>query len=108
VVLLFHSLPDGAWREMTLFEGQDIEVFAHDLRTLAQFCRDIDGPSGVAALHVMVAEGVAIWSSVSGTVDAARKISRGDALRLGPPPLDESAIRSRRLRHHEFRRRTLQ
>ena len=76
VVLLFHSLPDGAWQEMTMFEGQDIEVFAHDLRTLAQFCRDIDGPSGVAALPVMVAERVAIWSSVSGTLDAARKISR--------------------------------
>jgi len=60
VVLLFHSLPDGAWREMTMFEGQDIEVFAHDLRTLAQFCRDIDRQSGVAVLPAMVAEGIAI------------------------------------------------
>jgi hypothetical protein len=31
VVLLFESLPSGAWREMTICEGQYIEVFAHDL-----------------------------------------------------------------------------
>ncbi len=31
VVLLFESLPNGAWREMAIFEGQHVEVFAHDL-----------------------------------------------------------------------------
>ena len=30
IVLLFESLPNGAWREMVEFEGQHVEVFAHD------------------------------------------------------------------------------
>jgi hypothetical protein len=95
VVLLFHSLPDGAWREMTTFEGQHMEVFAYDLETLTHFCQDIDRPSGVPALPAMVAEGVAIWSRVPRTLDAAREIGR-ETLRLGPPPLDEAALRDRR------------
>jgi hypothetical protein len=95
VVLLFHSLPGGAWREMTLFEGQHVELFAHDLNTLAYFCREIDRPSGLPALPTMVAEGIAIWSRVSATLDAAREIAE-ETLRLGPPPLDEAALRARR------------
>src|SRR5258706_422295 len=39
VVLLFESLPNGAWREMAIFEGEHVEVFAHDLGPLAYFCR---------------------------------------------------------------------
>ena len=57
VVLLFRALPEGAWRAMSLFEGQHIELFAHDLATLAYFCREVDRPSGVPALPSMIAEG---------------------------------------------------
>jgi hypothetical protein len=95
VVLFFPSLPDGAWRKMTLFEGQHVEVFAHDLKTLAHFCNEIDRPSGMPALPTMVVEGVAIWSRMSATLDAAREIGR-ETLRLGPPPLDKAALRARR------------
>ena len=39
VILLFESLPNGTLRKMTLFERQHVEVFAHDVGTLAYFCR---------------------------------------------------------------------
>lgn len=95
VVLLFRRLPDGAWREMTRFEGQHIEVFAHDLDTLAYFCREVDRPSGVPALPAMLDGGVEVWSRVPATLVTAREISR-ETLRLGPPLLDEVALRTRR------------
>lgn len=95
VVLLFGSLPDGAWREMALFEGRHVEAFAHDPGTLAYFCREVDRPSGVPALPAMVAEGVCVLAHSCALLDAARVIAR-ETLRLGPAPLDADALRSRR------------
>jgi hypothetical protein len=92
VVLLFPSLPNGAWREMVLFEGHHIEAFAQDLGTLAYFCRELDRPSGRPVLPVMIAEGIAALSRNSALLEAARKIAN-ETLRLGPPPLDATAIR---------------
>lgn len=94
VVLLFASLPNGAWREMVLFEGHHIEAFAQDIGTLAYFCRELDRPSGRPVLPVMIAEGIAALSRDSGLLDAARKIAN-ETLRRGPPPLDTTAIRAR-------------
>ncbi len=95
VVLLFGSLPGGAWREMALFEGRHIEVFAHDLGTLGYFCREVDRPSGEPGLPTMVAEGVAALPHPSALLDAARGIAL-EMLRLGPTPLDGEALRMRR------------
>lgn len=94
VVLLFSSLPNGAWREMILFEGHHIEAFAQDLGTLAYFCRELDRPSGKPVLPVMIAEGIAALSGNSALLEAAREIAN-ETLRLGPPPLDAPAIRGR-------------
>jgi hypothetical protein len=94
VVLLFASLPNGAWREMVLFEGHHIEAFAQDLGTFAYFCREVDRPSGRPVLPVTIAEGIAALSKNSGLLDAARKIAN-ETLRLGPLPLDAPAIRQR-------------
>ena len=87
IVLLFESLQNGAWREMIEFEGQHIEVFAHDLVTLAYFCHAVDRPSGIPALPAMVAEGVVVLSRSATALMAAREIA-AETLRLGPPPLD--------------------
>jgi hypothetical protein len=95
IVLLFESLQNGAWREMVEFEGQHIEVFAHDLATLAYFCHAVDRPSGIPALPVMVAEGVVVLSQSSPALTAAREIA-AETLRLGPPSLDTTAMRTRR------------
>jgi hypothetical protein len=75
VVLLFPSLPNGAWREMVLFEGHHIEAFAQDLGTLAYFCREVDRPSGRPVLPVMIAEGISAFSRNSTLLEAARKIA---------------------------------
>jgi hypothetical protein len=95
VVLLFASLPDGAWREMVLFEGNHIEAFAQDLGTFGYFCREIDRPSGRPVLTAMVAEGIAVLGEDSVRLQAAREIAT-ETLRLGPPPLDAETIRGRR------------
>jgi hypothetical protein len=95
IVMLFESLQNGAWREMVEFEGQHIEVFAHDLATLAYFCHAVDRPSGIPALPVMVAEGVVVLSRSPTALTAAREIA-AETLRLGPPPLDKTNLRTRR------------
>jgi hypothetical protein len=95
VVLLFESLPSGAWREMTMFEGQYIEMFAHDLGTLAYFSRAVDQPSGIPALPAMVADGVVVMSRSLANLAAARELA-AETLRSGPPPLDMNSMRSRR------------
>ncbi|TNC09564.1 nucleotidyltransferase domain-containing protein [Methylobacterium terricola] len=92
IVLLYRALPDGAWRETVRFEGGIIEVFSHDLATLAYFCREVDRPSGKPVLPNLVAEGVPISSDPSALLDAARRIA-GETLRLGPTPLDAEALR---------------
>jgi hypothetical protein len=95
IVLLFESLQNGAWREMVEFEVHHIEVFAHDLATLAYFCHAVDRPSGTPALPVMVAEGVVVLSQSSPALTAAREIA-AETLRLGPPSLDTTTMRTRR------------
>ena len=95
VVLLFESLPNGAWREMTMFEGQHVEVFAHDLGTLAYFCRAVDRPSGIPALPAMIAEGLVVLARSEAALAAAQTLAT-KTLASGPPPLDANAIRARR------------
>src|ERR1700727_2498530 len=72
VVILFNSLPEGAWREMANFEGHDFEVFAHDLSTLSYFFKQIDVPSGRPVLVRMVAEGLPIELTSSSLVATAK------------------------------------
>jgi hypothetical protein len=95
IVLLFGSLPNGAWREMVEFEGQQLEVFAYDLGTLTYFCHAVDRPSGIPALPTMVAEGVVVLSRSSPALTAAREVA-AETSRLGPPPLDTTNLRTRR------------
>jgi hypothetical protein len=95
IVLLFESLPNGAWREMVEFEGQHVEVFAHDLGILTYFCRAVDRPSGIPGLPVMVAEGLVVLSRSTPALTAAREVA-AETLRLGPPPLDTTNLRTRR------------
>jgi hypothetical protein len=94
VVLLFPLLPNGAWREMVLFEGRYIEGFGHDLGTLGYFCRELDRPSGKPVLPSMVAEGISILSENSALLRTAREIA-SKTLRLGPPILSAEEIRRR-------------
>jgi predicted nucleotidyltransferase len=95
VILLFDSLPGGAWREMVTFENHDFEVFAHDLATLSYFFKTIDAPSGHPVLLKMVAEGLPIETTSSTLVAAAKQVAL-DTLQDGPPCLNKSALELRR------------
>jgi hypothetical protein len=78
-----------------MFESWPFEVFAHDLGTLAYFCREIDRPSGRPVLPSMVADGSPALPGSSPSLDAARGIAQ-ETLKLGPFPLDLDALRLRR------------
>ena len=95
VVLLFRSLPDGAWRAMTMFEERHIEVFAHDPATLAYFFQNVDRPSGLPVLQTMITEGVAVVAHSQAILEAA-KASALQALALGPEVLDAATLQARR------------
>lgn len=72
-----------------------IELFAHDLGTLAYFCREVDRPSGKPVLPTMVAEGISVTSYDPVLLKAAQEIAKA-TLRLGPPALDAAALLTRR------------
>ncbi len=95
VILLFRKLPHGAWRETSTFEGQLIEAFAHDLGTLAYFCREIDRPSGFPVLPTMTVEGIPALSERCALVQQARQIA-AETLQSGPPPLTAETVRAGR------------
>ena len=95
IVLLFAAMSSGAWRKMVLFEGRHVEVFAHDLKTLAYFFHEVDRPSAKPVLPNLIVEGIPVWSRTAATLEAARDLAR-EVLRLGPPPLDDAALRLRR------------
>jgi hypothetical protein len=95
IILLFGSLPDGAWREMTEFEGAAVELFAHDLATLSYFCREVDRPSGLPVLPKMIAEGRVLAGSGTELLIQAQRLAIA-TLAAGPPPLDSAAIDRRR------------
>lgn len=95
VIMLFHEVPDGAWRETSRFEGNVIEIFAHDIGTLRYLCRNIDRPSGLPVLPTMLAEGIVAFSRSSALLEEAKQIA-AETLASGPPPLAAETIRERR------------
>jgi len=96
IVLLFGSLTQGAWREMTAFEGRHIEVFAHDASTLAYFCRQIDTPSGIPALPTMIVEGLIVSGAEHDPLVMDARRLAAEVLDAGPPSLDQIALEMRR------------
>jgi hypothetical protein len=95
LVFLYAELPLGAWREMTSYEGADLEIFAHDLRSLQYFLREIEHPSGEASLACMVSEGISILGANGVIENKAKDIAR-EFLVSGPLPLDDVRSSQRR------------
>jgi hypothetical protein len=95
IVALYKALPEGASREMRTFEQRDFEVFAHDLGTLAYFCRELECPSGQPVLATMIIEGIEVISTSIPLLKSARQICR-EALQAGPSTLSTEALQSRR------------
>jgi hypothetical protein len=80
---------------MHRFEDHDFELFAHDLQTLAYFCREIERPSAQPVLATMVVEGIEVLSINPPLLVQARKICAA-TLQAGPPILTPEALPSRR------------
>jgi hypothetical protein len=95
LVFLYADLPLGAWREMTSYEGADVEIFAHDLHSLQYFLREIERPSGEASLACMVSEGISTLCASSVIENKAKDIAR-EFLAAGPLPLDDMRLSQRR------------
>jgi predicted nucleotidyltransferase len=94
VVLLFASLPEGAWREKKWFEGRPFELFGHDLGTLSYFCRTVVARSAVASVPEMVAHGIVVLGEGSPALASARHLAER-TLAAGPPRLDAGMKRAR-------------
>jgi hypothetical protein len=53
IVVVYNELPN-AYREAFTYEGWPIDAFIHDVKTLRYFFEEIDTPSGMPALPVMI------------------------------------------------------
>ena len=81
---------------MTSYEGADLEIFAHDLRSLQYFLREIERPSGEASLACMVSEGISALGANSVIENEGRRRLHGGFLASGPLPLDDVRKSQRR------------
>lgn len=94
VFLLFRTLPEGAWREKSWFEGRAFELFGHDPGTLSYFCRTVVSRSGVPSVPEMVADGLTLVGEGGAALASARALAAA-TLAAGPPPLDPAMKRTR-------------
>lgn len=88
LVVLSRSVP-SAWRESFNFEGWPVEVFAHDVETLAYFIAN-DCKSGRPSLAQMIAEALVVpgATAYSNSLQTwARQL-----LEKGPPPPNSSEL----------------
>lgn len=93
LLLLFDHV-EAAWRSTMVYEGQTVELFAHDLGTFRYFCEQIDAPGGKVPLAMMVMEGENILaaSALHAGLLALAQASHA----AGPPTLDAGNLRQRR------------
>jgi hypothetical protein len=83
-VVLFEALP-AARRESFTSHGWPVEVFCHDLETLAYFFDRVDAPDGVPSLASMVVQGYQLRLQAGDVLDRAITLARA-SLTNGPPP----------------------
>ena len=93
LLLLFEHV-DAAWRNTIVYEGQTVELFAHDLGTFRYFCEEIDAPRGTVPLAMMVIEGENILAASTQHQQLLALAQASHA--AGPPPLDTNNLRQRR------------
>ena len=93
LLLLFDHV-DAAWRKTIVYEGQTVELFAHDPATFRYFCEQLDAPRGTVPLAMMVMEGENILAAGP---HHRQLLAQAQALQAaGPPPLDAGNLRQRR------------
>jgi hypothetical protein len=95
IVVLFESLPDGAWRLTEIHDGTQIEAFVHDLGTLRYFFDEFDAKAGSRTLANMIAEGIPVPGLPNGLAAPAKEIA-AFYLKSGPPAVDSAALERQR------------
>jgi hypothetical protein len=95
VVVLFETLPQGAWRLTEERNGIEVEAFVHDLGTLRYFFEEFDAKTGSRTLANMVAEGRPVPGLPNRLADEAKSIATA-FIAAGPPALDTEALERRR------------
>ena len=80
---------------MVTHDAKLFEVFAHDVRSLEYFLREIERPSGEASLACMIDEGLPVVGSGNSILLRARELAR-DFLACGPLPLTDAGLRHKR------------
>ena len=93
-LLLLFGHVEAAWRNTIVYEGQTVELFAHDLGTFRYFCEEIDAPRGTVPLAMMVIEGENILAASTQHQQLLALAQASHA--AGPPPLDTNNLRQRR------------
>ena len=93
-LLLLFGHVEAAWRQTIVYEGQTVELFAHDLGTFRYFCEQVDAPGGKVPLAMMAIEGANILAA--GT-HHAQLLALAQAIHAsGPAPLDSAQLQQRR------------
>lgn len=90
LVVIYETLPRGAWRLTEMHDGTLVEAFVHDLETLAFFLERAR-PSGLPILARMVAEGIPLTGLPGRCLDAGKALASG-ILAAGPPALERTAF----------------
>ena len=89
LVVLYETVPSGAWRESFLHEGVPVEAFVHDPGTLRWFFRD-GRETGHPSIIDMVAQGEVVGRRPQGA-QPLWKLARL-LLAQGPPPLNAEQL----------------
>lgn len=93
-LLLLYEHVEAAWRNTIVYEGQTVELFAHDLGTFRYFCDEIDAPRGTVPLAMMAIEGENILAAGPYYRQLLALAQARHA--AGPRPLDTGNLRQRR------------
>jgi SAM-dependent methyltransferase len=82
-LVVVHSKVQAAYRKSFTHQGWPVEAFVHDPETLNYFFLEIDRPSGVPSLPMMVLEGVAIPQE--GELSRSLRALAQSVMDAGPP-----------------------
>jgi hypothetical protein len=95
-LVVIYERVDGARRQCFTFEGFAVDAFCHDLETINYFCWEIDRPSGVPVLPIMLWQGIEL--PPESPLTAIARATGEMVLAAGPLHLSEGEIAKRRAR----------
>jgi hypothetical protein len=95
-LLVIYDRIDNARRQSFQYDGLMVDAFCHDLETINYFCWEIDRPSGVPTLPLMLEQGLEL--PPCSPLTAVARATGEMVLAAGPLHLSEQEISQRRAR----------